>query len=36
MLFISVKYIAFIGFTLHEIKQGTVFFGTPGIALTKY
>jgi hypothetical protein len=23
--------IAFIGFTLHEIKQGIVFFGTPGI-----
>jgi hypothetical protein len=22
--------IAFIGFTLHEIKQGKVFFGTPG------
>ncbi len=28
--------IAFIGFTLHEIKQGIVFWGTPGIALTKY
>jgi hypothetical protein len=23
--------IAFIGFTLHEIKEGIVFFGTPGI-----
>ncbi len=28
--------IAFIGFILHEIKQGIVLFGTPGIALTKY
>ena len=26
--------IAFVGFTLHEIKQCIVFFGTPGIYLT--
>ena len=25
--------IAFIGFTLHEVKEGIVFFGTPGILL---
>ena len=25
--------IAFIGFTLYEIKQGIVFFGTPGTSL---
>ena len=25
--------IAFIGFTLHEIKEGIVFFGTPGICI---
>ena len=25
--------IDFIGFTLHEIKEGIVFFGTPGISL---
>ena len=28
--------IAFIGFTLHEIKQCTVFFGTPGILYIIY
>ena len=28
--------IAFIGFTLHEIKQGIVFFGTPGIYIYIY
>ncbi len=28
--------IAFIGFTLHEIKQGIVFFGTPGICYKVY
>ena len=30
ILFILVKYIAFIDFTLREIKQCIVFFGTPG------
>jgi hypothetical protein len=28
--------IAFIGFTLHEIKQGIVFFGTPGILYVRH
>ena len=28
--------IAFIGFTLHEIKQCIVFFGTPGIFIPKF
>ena len=28
--------IAFIGFTLHEIKEGIVFFGTPGIYIYIY
>jgi hypothetical protein len=28
--------IAFIGFTLHEIKQGIVFLGTPGIYIISY
>ena len=28
--------IAFIDFTLHEIKQGIVFFGTPGILLSLF
>jgi hypothetical protein len=31
---LSFSEIAVIGFTVHEIKQGIVFFGTPGISVT--